>query len=84
MPHLDRCFQKAFRKEPVALGGAYIAGCHFSASECSSKLRMGRWLSPLLNPEYGSEGSAVRPIFSRVWYKEFQKILVLEFRHSND
>jgi hypothetical protein len=37
MPHLDRPFPKAFRKEPLALAGAYIAGCHFVASECSSK-----------------------------------------------
>jgi len=40
MPHLDRLFQKALRKEPLALAGAYIAGCHFIASECSSELRI--------------------------------------------
>lgn len=40
MPHLDRRFRKAFPEEPLALAGAYIAGCHFIASECSSELRI--------------------------------------------
>jgi hypothetical protein len=53
MPHLDRLFQKDFRKEPLALAGAYIAGCHFIASECSSELRIEPLALASFEPDWG-------------------------------
>jgi hypothetical protein len=63
MPHLDRPFQKTLRKEPLALAGAYIAGCHFNASECSSELRIGPLALAVFESGLGLRAGAVWPIF---------------------